>query len=57
MVYRAGDQIGAWTYALVAMFGFGHSALAMIAVGLAALWLTNAWWLGSRLEAMARAVV
>lgn len=55
VVYRAGDQIGAWTYALVAMLGFGHSILAAIAVGLAALWLANAWWLGRRQEAMARA--
>ena len=53
VVYRAGDQIGAWTYALVAMLGFGHSTLAAIAVGLAALWLANAWWLGRRQEAMA----
>jgi AAA family ATP:ADP antiporter len=53
-VYRAGDQIGAWTYALVAMLGLGHSALAAIAVGLATLWLINAWWLGGRQEATAR---
>ena len=55
VVYRAGDQIGAWTYALVAMVGFGHSVLAVIAMALAALWLINAWWLGRRQEAMARA--
>ena len=55
VVYRAGDQIGAWTYALVAMLGFGHSILAAIAVGLAALWLVNAWWLGRKQEGMARA--
>jgi AAA family ATP:ADP antiporter len=54
VVYRAGDQIGAWTYALVAMLGFGHSALAAIAVALAAVWLANAWWLGRRQEAAAR---
>jgi AAA family ATP:ADP antiporter len=55
VVYRAGDQIGAWSYALVAMLGFGHGALAGIAVALAALWLVNAWWLGRRQDAMARA--
>jgi AAA family ATP:ADP antiporter len=55
VVYRAGDQIGAWTYALVAMVGFGHSVLAGIAMMLAALWLINAWWLGRRQEMMAPA--
>jgi AAA family ATP:ADP antiporter len=55
VVYRAGDQIGAWSYALVAMLGFGHGAIAGIAVALAALWLVNAWWLGRRQDAMARA--
>jgi AAA family ATP:ADP antiporter len=54
VVYRAGDQIGAWSYALVAMLGFGHSALAGIAVILAALWLVNARWLGRSQEKMAR---
>jgi hypothetical protein len=37
------------------MLGFGHGALAGIAVALAALWLVNAWWLGRRQDAMARA--
>jgi AAA family ATP:ADP antiporter len=55
VVYRAGDQIGAWSYALVAMFGFGQGALAGIAVALAALWLVNAWWLGRQQDAMATA--
>jgi hypothetical protein len=36
------------------MLGFGHSALAGIAVVLAALWLVNARWLGRRQEKMAR---
>lgn len=56
VVYRAGDQIGAWSYALVAMMSFGHNALTGIAVALAALWLINAWWLGRRQDAMARFV-
>jgi AAA family ATP:ADP antiporter len=54
VVYRSGDQIGAWTYALVAMLGFGHSAVAGIAVILAVLWLANAWWLGRRQDILAR---
>src|SRR4029078_8632438 len=42
VVYRGGDQIGAWSYALVAMLGFASSVLAPIAGGLALLWLVNA---------------
>jgi len=57
VVYRAGDQIGAWSYALVAMLGFGSRALAGIAIALAFLWLLNAWWLGQRQDAMARATL
>jgi AAA family ATP:ADP antiporter len=54
VIYRAGDQIGAWSYALVALAGFGNRALAAIAVALAVLWLVNAWWLGRRHDALAR---
>jgi AAA family ATP:ADP antiporter len=48
VVYRGGDQIGAWTYALIAMTGFGSTLMAAIAIGLAALWLINGLWLGRR---------
>jgi AAA family ATP:ADP antiporter len=48
VVYRGGDQIGAWTYALVAMASFGSTLMAAIAIGLAALWLINGLWLGRR---------
>jgi ATP:ADP antiporter, AAA family len=48
VVYRGGDQIGAWTYALVAMASFGSTLIAAIAIGLAALWLINGLWLGRR---------
>jgi AAA family ATP:ADP antiporter len=48
VVYRGGDQIGAWTYALVAMTGFGSALMAAVAIALAALWLVNGLWLGRR---------
>lgn len=48
VVYRGGDQIGAWTYALIAMTGLGSTLMAAIAIGLAALWLVNGLWLGRR---------
>ena len=55
VVYRAGDQIGAWSYALVALLGFAPPMLAAIAVALALVWLVNAWWLGRRQTALADA--
>jgi AAA family ATP:ADP antiporter len=48
VVYRGGDQVGAWAYALIAMTGFGSALMASIAIGLAAVWLINGLWLGRR---------
>ena len=53
VVYRAGDQVGAWSFALLAALGFGSTEVAAAAMVLAALWLLNALWLGGRQEAMA----
>jgi AAA family ATP:ADP antiporter len=47
-VYRAGDQIAAWTYAVLARFGLGVSGTAYAAVPLSAAWLLLAVWLGRR---------
>ena len=46
VVYRLGDQIGAWSYAGVGALGLGAAASATIAVPLSGLWLVNALWLG-----------
>ena len=48
VVYRGGDQVGAWAYALIAMTGFGSTLMATIAIGLAVVWLINGLWLGRR---------
>jgi AAA family ATP:ADP antiporter len=53
VVYRAGDQIGAWSVALLRGLGFGAAELAVVAVPLAALWLVDALWLGRRQEKLA----
>jgi AAA family ATP:ADP antiporter len=53
VVYRGGDQVGAWTYAGFAALGLGTSAIAGVAVALAALWLLNGLWLGKRQEKLA----
>jgi ATP:ADP antiporter, AAA family len=47
-VYRAGDQLGAWSYTLIAWLGLGLSGLAFTMVPLSAVWLLLALWLGRR---------
>ncbi|HTM06867.1 MAG TPA: MFS transporter [Verrucomicrobiae bacterium] len=53
VVYRTGDQVGAWSYALFSFLGLGLTAIAFAAVPLSAAWLVNGWWLGKKQEAMA----
>jgi AAA family ATP:ADP antiporter len=53
-VYRAGDQVGAWSYALIGMVGWGIKEASFVAVALSALWLVNSFWLGKRQEALAK---
>ncbi len=45
-VYRLGDQVGAWSYTAMAVFGLGLSGLAFSMVPFAAAWLALAVWLG-----------
>ncbi len=52
-VYRLGDQVGAWSYAGMAVFGLGLSALAFSMVPLSAAWLALALWLGRQHAARA----
>jgi AAA family ATP:ADP antiporter len=53
VVYRAGDQAGSWSYAVLAMAGLGTAGVALVALPISALWLGNALWLGRRQKAMA----
>ncbi|MGU3540852.1 NTP/NDP exchange transporter [Methylobacterium sp. A54F] len=46
VVYRLGDQLGAWSYAGLGAFGFGAAAISLAAIPLSALWLANSLWLG-----------
>lgn len=50
VVYRTGDQVGAWSVALFRGLGLGTAELALVAIPFAALWLVNALWLGRRQE-------
>jgi AAA family ATP:ADP antiporter len=48
VVYRAGDQVGSWSYLLLSAMGLGIGGVALVAVPLSALWLLNSLWLGRR---------
>ena len=54
-IYRAGDQIGAWTYAGFAALGLGISGAAYAAVPFAGVWLVLGLWLGRRQAQLAAA--
>jgi AAA family ATP:ADP antiporter len=53
IVYRIGDQVGAWSTALLRGVGLTPSELAVVAMPIAALWLVNGLWLGRRQERLA----
>jgi len=52
-VYRGGDQVGAWMFALLAAAGLGLAGTAWVAVGLSAIWLALGVWLARRQSALA----
>ena len=47
-IYRGGDQVGAWSMALMATLGLGLAGTAYVAAPLAALWLVISLYLGRR---------
>jgi AAA family ATP:ADP antiporter len=52
-VYRAGDQLAAWSYTGMIAAGLSMAALSFVMVPIAGLWLGLAVWLGRRQVAMA----
>lgn len=52
-VYRTGDQVGAWSYSLLAAAGLGVAGVAWVAVPLSVVWLVNGWRLGRQQDRMA----
>jgi len=52
-VYRAGDQIGAWSYPLLTWLGLGLTGISFVAAPLAALWCLLSLWLGRKQVALA----
>jgi AAA family ATP:ADP antiporter len=53
VVYRAGDQVGSWSYLGLSTLGLGIAGVSAVAVPLAALWLANSLWLGRRQRRLA----
>ena len=51
MVYRTGDQMGAWSFALLSGVGLHITGIALVAVPLSIAWLLNGFWLGREQEA------
>jgi ATP:ADP antiporter, AAA family len=54
-VYRAGDQIGAWSYPLLTWLGLGLTGISFVAAPLAAVWCVLSIWLGKKQAALAEA--
>jgi AAA family ATP:ADP antiporter len=53
-VYRAGDQIGAWSYPLLTWLGLGLTGISFVAAPLAGGWCILSLWLGRRQVALAK---
>ncbi|WP_375454238.1 NTP/NDP exchange transporter [uncultured Methylobacterium sp.] len=50
VVYRLGDQLGAWSFTGLAALGLGSAAVSLVAVPLSAAWLASSLWLGRAQE-------
>jgi AAA family ATP:ADP antiporter len=53
-VYRAGDQIGAWSYPLLAWLGLGLTGISWVAAPLAGFWCILSLWLGRKQATLAQ---
>jgi AAA family ATP:ADP antiporter len=52
VVYRMGDQVGAWSYAALGLLGFAVTGVAVVAVPVSLAWVVNALWLGRKQNAL-----
>ena len=48
VIYRLGDQVGAWSYAGLGLLGIGMAGISLVAVPLSIAWLINGLWLGRK---------
>ena len=54
LVYRGGDQFGAWSNKLMDRLGLGLAGISFVAAPIAAIWLLVSLWLGRKQSKMAR---
>ena len=54
VIYRTGDQVGAWSFAALGFLGLVLTGISMVAVPISIAWLMNALWLGRKQERLAR---
>jgi AAA family ATP:ADP antiporter len=54
VIYRLGDQVGAWSYAGLGLLGMAMTGIAVVAVPISLVWLVNALWLGRRQNSLER---
>ena len=57
VVYRGGDQLGAWSVALLRAVGLAPAQVSLVVIPIAAVWLVNALWLGRRQDRLARGLL
>jgi AAA family ATP:ADP antiporter len=50
VVYRLGDQAGAWSFTGIGALGLGTAGVSAVAVPLSVAWLVNSLWLGRAQE-------
>jgi AAA family ATP:ADP antiporter len=55
VIYRTGDQVGAWSYAALGFLGLAMTGISVVAIPITIAWLFNGLWLGRKQEAMAAA--
>ena len=48
VIYRLGDQVGAWSYAGLGAVGIALTGISMVAVPVSIVWLVNGLWLGRK---------
>jgi ATP:ADP antiporter, AAA family len=53
VIYRTGDQVGAWSYAALGFLGLAMTGISIVAVPISIAWLLNSLWLGRKQEGMA----
>ena len=57
VVYRFGDQVGAWSYAGLGALGLAMTGVSLVAVPISIVWLVNSLWLGRKQKSLEAAAV